>query len=421
MNANQAHVVERPPNGALTAPFAAGSLCCQIYSSFEGLDSLRTAWDDAVLAFNGSVYMTFDWCRIWWQFYGLGKRLCIAVFTHDTRIVAVIPLYFDDLGIRPAQVQVARLVGANIPPKVFNPPVDPAWAGPVFESLLKWLFSSGRCDIVSLGPISSLQTSFDILPQVVASLRHLVGAFSVEEGVHSVFCVPTSMEQYYEDLNKNERKNRRKYELRLLKKEYEVVTDIVREPQAVAAEFERFAPQHTAQWRCQGKPGHFGAWPRALEFNRALVQAQSQLGRARFLRISANGTVICSQYAFALGDAYYWELPARSVGEPWERFSLGPTGIVNMIAAGMQEGVQRIEGGLAHYDYKVRLNAREHTTRTFRLISARARTRISAGLLNFGRLGLLYGYHKIWYRRVVPRLPQRFSRAQWYGWLRLDF
>src|ERR1039457_704222 len=116
MNANQTHVVERPPNGAVPAPLTVGALSCQIYSSFEDLGSLRTAWDDAILAFDGSVYMTFDWCRIWWQFYGFGRRLCVAVFTHDERIVAIIPLYFDDIGLRPLHVRVARLVGANIPP-----------------------------------------------------------------------------------------------------------------------------------------------------------------------------------------------------------------------------------------------------------------------------------------------------------------
>jgi hypothetical protein len=201
--------------------------------------------------------------------------------------------------------------------------------------------------------------------------------------------------------------------------------DMAQGYQAMAAktppEFERFVPQHTAQWGCQGKPGHFGAWPDALEFNRALVQAQCKLGRTRFIRILVDNQVISSQYAFAFGDSYFWELPARATGDQWERFSLGPTGIVTMIAAGITEGRKRIEGGLAHYDYKLRLNAREHATRTFRLISARARSRVASRVLNLWRLSFLLGYHKIWYRRVAPHLPRRFWGPQWKSWLKLDF
>src|SRR5204862_8222110 len=55
---------------------------------------------------------------------------------------------------------------------------------------------------------------------------------------------------------------------------------------------------------------------------------------------------------------------SRSIGESWERFSLGPTGIVNMISSAMEEKLARIEGGLAHYDYKLRLNAKEYPART---------------------------------------------------------
>ena len=389
-------------------------LACTVHSSFQELEPFRQAWDDAVVRLGGSVYMTFDWCRVWWQFYGDPNSLRIYIFRRQERIVAILPLYVEALGIVPCQLRVARLVGANIPPKVFNPPVDPVASAEVFKTLIPRLFNFERCDILSIGPISGLHGASDSLSST--GFKH-----SVQEGVHSVFWLPKNMDEYYECLSKNERKNRRKYELRLLGKEYQVSTDVLREPAECAAEFEKFVPQHAAQWRQQGKPGHFGAWPRALEFNRALVQAQSALGRTRFLRILANGEIISSQYAFALGDAYYWELPARAVGEKWERFSLGPTGIVTMINAGIQEGLARIEGGLAHYDYKLRLNAKEHPVRTFRFISNRARSRFAASTFNLWRLGLLIGYHKIWYRRITPRLPPSFPQTQWKLWLRADF
>src|SRR5262249_6816037 len=139
------------------------------------------------------------------------------------------------------------------------------------------------------------------------------------------------------------------------------------------------------------------------------------------IRIVANNEVIANQYTFAFGNTYYWELPSRIVGEEWERFSLGPTGIVTMIEVGVKEGKERLEGGLAHYDYKVRLGAKEYTVKTVRVVAptlgARWRFRIFGALRQC--VGLLY--HKLWYRRIVPRLPARYWRPQWTLWLRLDF
>ena len=93
-------------------------------------------------------------------------------------------------------------------------------------------------------------------------------------------------------------------------------------------EFETFVEQHSAQWMAEGRPGHFGAWPRALEFNRELVRTQGALGRVRFSRILADDKVVSNQYVFAFGDSYFWELPARAMGPKWDRLSLGPAGVI---------------------------------------------------------------------------------------------
>jgi CelD/BcsL family acetyltransferase involved in cellulose biosynthesis len=283
------------------------------------------------------------------------------------------------------------------------------------------LFTQDACDLLSFGSVSELQPIVKCIGLVCSQRANFVRLGHTATGVHSIFHVPVNMEDYYESLSKNERKNRRKYELRLLKKEFETRVEVVSDPTLAGAEFERFAEQHRMQWNAEGKTGHFGAWPRALEYNRALVKAQGELGRLRFIRITANGQVIANQYTFAFGDRYYWELPSREVDSKWERFSLGPTGIVTMIEQAMTEDLRRVEGGLAHYDYKVRLGAKEYRTLTFRIQTTKPSARARIALFSFLRLAWSYGYHKLWYRRIMPRLPRKFWRPQSMRWLRLDF
>jgi CelD/BcsL family acetyltransferase involved in cellulose biosynthesis len=403
-----------------TDGMASSRLSCRIFDSFAGLDHLRLAWDQACLRAGGSVYMTYDWIRVWWAFYGKGAELKLFVFFTGENIEAVVPIYIVTLGWGPLRMRVARLVGANIPPKVFDPPVPESCAAEVMGHVVDHLFKDA-CDVFSFGPMSELHAVGKCVDAVCSQRTRLVKQGNLARGVYSIFHVPENMENYYASLSKNERKNRRKYELRLLKKEYDAKVDVVSDSTGVGIEFERFAEQHKLQWNSEGKTGHFGAWPRALEFNRALVNAQGAQGRVRFIRIMAAGEVVSSQYTFVFGERYFWELPSRAVHPKWERFSLGPTGIVTMIYQAAKEGMSSVEGGLAHYDYKVRLGAKERSTLTFRIVSARPAVRARFALLFLLRRAWSYGYHKLWYRRVMPRLPRKFWQSQCERWLKMDF
>lgn len=415
------NIATEHPEIVPVAATLSGALTCRVFQSFEGLDYLRAGWDQACVRAGGSIYMSYDWVRIWWEFYGRGAELRLFIFFDEQKVEAVVPIYMDALGWGPLRFRVARLVGANIPPKVFDPPVPESCAPGVIGRVVDQLFEQDACDLLSFGPVSELQPVAKCVEGVCSHRTRLVRLRAVARGIHSVFHVPANMDDYYASLSKNERKNRRKYELRLLRKDYETHVDVVSDAAQASEEFERFAEQHRKQWGVEGKTGHFGAWPQALEYNRALVRVQGELGRLRFIRIAANGEVIANQYTFAFGDRYYWELPSRAVDPRWERSSLGPTGIVTMIEQALKEGITSIEGGLAHYDYKVRLGAREYSTLTFRILRATPMALARFALFSLLRKCFSNVYHKMWYRRLMPRLPRGFWRAQSEQWLRMDF
>jgi hypothetical protein len=410
---------ERPAPAASSE--ADGPLTCRIERGFGSFDGRREEWDRSVEALGGAVYMTYDWVLTWWKFYGEGRDLRVFVFAAGERIVGLLPMYVDRLGVGPFSVRIARLVGSNIPPKIFNPPVDATWAPAIWARVVEELTGPDGCDILSIGPMSELHAPADALVRAGGACGDRVKRCEVQRGVHSVFHLPATMDEYFEALSKNERKNRRKYELRVLKKECDTRTEVLSDADVVEAEFDRFARQHASQWEAQGRRGHFGDWPKAEAYNRELVRAQSRLGRVRFVRIVADGEVVASQYAFMFHNTCFWELPARAVGERWDRFSLGPTGLVTMIDAAIREGAKRLEGGLAHYDYKLRLNAREQAALTVRLVANRMSSRIRAAAAGVFRLALLYAYQKVWYRRIVPRWPRLSRGPQWMLWLRLDY
>ncbi len=393
----------------------------RVENSFTALEDLRREWDEAVVELGGSIYMSFDWSRTWWEFYGMNKELRIFLFSVGDRLVGVVPLYIDHIGLRPLQLAVARLVCANIPPKAFHPPVHSNWAEAIFDSILGRLLEQDGCDLISLGPMSETCGFLEAFERAARKRSALCASVSRDRaGVHTVFHLPKTMEQFFEGMDKDERK-KRKYEMRLLSKEPSVTRDVISAPDTAESEFERFVDQHAAQWSNKGKLGHFGSWPRGRHYNRALVQSLSKLGRVRFVRILSEGQVISSQFAFALGDTWYWELPARVTDRKWNRFSLGTTGFFCLVEEALKEGSTRIEGGIAHYDYKQKLNGVEHAMEVLRVVANRPTSKLLTRGYGWLRQFLQLAYYKVWYARVSPRLPAPFRKPIWPFWLRLDF
>lgn len=397
-------------------------LTLRLERSFENTEFLQPEWDRVVAQLGGSVYMSYDWCKTWWKFYGCGKELRIFLFSAADNLVGILPFYIDNLGPRPFQLRIARLVGANIPPKVFDPPIHEDWVQPIWRETIAQLFGHDRCDLLSLGPVSELHKGTGFLHEGTGKALDGMGVkvAASSQTIHTIFWLPKSLDEFFEAMPRGERK-KRQYEIRLLKKETSATEDVVCEPGRIEQEFEDFTRLHTQQWQGKGKLGHFRSWPQGEDYNRALVRALGKLGRVRFMRIRAANRVVSSQYVFAFGNCYYWELPARAIGDQWQRFSLGPAGFLAMVDRAIQEGISRVEAGLAQYDYKRKLNGKEYAARTYRIVADSAASRLRVRVFNLLRTCLLWGYYKLWYSRISPRLPTRFRKPIWTVWLRFDF
>ena len=146
----------------------------RVEKSFSDLESLREQWDATAANLGGSIYMSFDWTRTWWEFYGAGKELRLFLFYLDGMLASVVPLYIDRVGFKPLHLAVARLVGPTSPRR-FNPPIHPDLADRIFQAILRQLFESDRCDVFNFGPVSDEHKASTALETVARSQTKLVG------------------------------------------------------------------------------------------------------------------------------------------------------------------------------------------------------------------------------------------------------
>ena len=389
----------------------------QIGRSFEEMHSLRQEWDRLVERTGAPIHLTFDWCRIWWKYYGGNRELLTFIFRKDQDLTGVVPMFVERTRMGPVSLRLAKLLVSDHTIAVCDPPVCTDDAHRVFESVLETLIGEYHCDVVTFGPISGLYHSLDILREACDSRQDL-GAIAHDKVIAplTTFGLPETFDDYVTSLRRGDRSNlRRRY--KHIAKTFEISEDVVREPGRAETEFESFRQMHERQWETEGKLGHFADWPMAGDFHLELVRSQAKLGRLRLYRLLADGEVISYQYAFAFGNCLHWILPARVVGKQWKRFGLGRLALATMIERAIGERLKRIEAGPGHYPYKTEMGGRESDLRSIVVVSARVRTKVRQRLFTIlaGALDLLY--YRLYFARIAPKLPWR-QGPLWRCWIR---
>ena len=265
------------------------------------------------------MYQTFDWCRLWWQYYGERRQLHLLLCFAGEELVGLVPAFIETLSLGPARLRVAKLVGADYTLQLCNLPVLPEVLPSVASWAIHHFLGEHRCDLLLLGPLSGPAARAEELIAVGREGRELVAKVeTLGDSCDTYFDLPGTFDEYLKAIGKQQRGNFNRT-LTQFSKSHRVAFDVVKEPDKLAAEFQSFCRLHNAQWRAEGKLGHFGDWPSAESFNRDLVRILGAQGMVRFHRILANDQVVSSQYSFVFGGTDYRRLPARC---------LRPNGIV---------------------------------------------------------------------------------------------
>ena len=398
-----------------STPVAADQLHLEVLRSFAEIAAIRAEWDAFVERIGSDVYFSTDWLEVWWKHYGSGRQLRLYLIRERGRMVAALPFCAETLWVGPLPVRVARLVGSDLTISVLAPPIELRCERAVITLILNELLIKEACDAVSFSPLSGASS----LPETAHTICAHNSVFQLTRneaiGPHSMFRLPETFEQYLKALPKQQRSIYVRY-LAQLSKRFQI-SHTVLEGQRAAEHFDQFVRMHDTQWRTDGRLGHFGDWPKSLAFNADLVQKLAEKKRARFYVLTGNGEPLSIYYAFVFGSTAYWRLSARIATVDMEKFRLGLIGLVKMIEALIAEGLQTIEGGPGHYDYKTRHGGIELPLG--RLVIARAGLlsgwKVRAVLLWSDLLNMLY--YRIWFLKVTTR-ALGLQRPLWRNWIR---
>ena len=384
-------------------------------TSFSDLNAIAGEWDEFISQSGSDIYFTTDWLAVWWDHYGENRRLYAFAIHHENEMIAALPFMVENFGIYPFSTRLARFVGADSTIPIFCPAVKSGYELDVINVILDELISNIKCDIVSFSPLSGETDFGPAVRKLNGGRQEFRIVFDDTDKTHVLFNVGTDFDEYMLSLPTKFRSELRR-RMRNLSKDYKVEYRTVGGADA-KNRFDSFVKMHQSQWSTDGRLGHFGDWPKSLEFNRSLVERLAPKDQVRFHEILGDGELLSSHYGFVLGQKGFARLTARKVDQEFSKLSLGNIANMKMLESFSEEGFCNIEAGPGHYSHKSSQGGVELSICHLVVSSSKISSRLKGALILAWADFLNFAYYRVWYLKLSPRFNLG-KRPLWRAWIR---
>ncbi len=392
------------------------TLVHSIHHNFDEVVYVQPEWDEFVERCGGDLFLTFDWCRIWWRHYGENRHLEIHLFRVGERLIGILPLFRETLRFGPMSARLIRLVGCDHSVTTCGFAIDSGWIREIVSSLVERITGGPAWDMIHLGPLPGYFIGSNAVARAFRAQRNIgfVSA-STDDGPQIVFDLPESYDTYLAALTSRERNNIRSRK-RKLEKTHSVIESLAT-GEDIPIWFDSFVAQHQRQWQAQNQLGHFRDWPESTEFHRELAMKLGELDRLRLLCLDVDGNPVGYQYNYRFGSRVHWVLGSRDHASYWDQYSLGRYLHCATVERSIAEGATQIDAMKGMYDYKVQLGGKVVGLQSISVVrrSTASAIRVCGVRLLARALHLIY--YRIWFNRVGSRFPS-LRRPLWRRWIR---
>jgi CelD/BcsL family acetyltransferase involved in cellulose biosynthesis len=389
----------------------------QVFNSFDEIASMQQEWDDFVEPIGGEIFLTYDWCRVWWKYYGKRRDLLVFVFKNNGSLCGILPMFLEKIWLGPVCVRVVKIVGTDFLPITVTVPVSHDVIYEVIHSFINKLRANYNWDILYIGAICGRYDSFDRLvgacAQATDSTCHVETKTS---GVQTYIKVAASWDDQLAIFSRKRRAEmRRKYD-RILKQGIQLES-IPATDDNFKQFFENFVQMHQSYWQSLGYSGHFGAWPEAYKFHREVAAVQLNRQRLKFYKIVLDGHSIGYRYSYKFGDTYYNYLYARSQFGKSKKIDFTRIDFGEMVKRAVKEDVKWFDFMRGKYNHKLQLGGQMFPINNIYIYSNKLPSMIRVNVFRSLAWMLNVCYSKIWRDRIAHRLGLKLGPF-WKAWLR---
>lgn len=323
------------------------------------IDSLRATW----LELEGtrtdcSVFMSWDWQRLWWRHYGTGLELRLLVVRDGSRTVGIVPLQLMRKrlgGVWPLRWLRPIGVGGDTAPDDLEPLWAPGYEQEAAEAAAAHLARRSDWDLFAASDLAPDGAWTCALRRALHNARL---PWWPGEPVPIVYgALPGTWEEFLEGLQRDRRQKLRRY-LRRFEEQPGAAFRLLGASTQVDAGFDELARLHRLRWSGRAREYGFSS-AQYLGFHRDLMHALHSRGRLRLYCLEIAGRAVAMLYGIRVGHTLHY---FQSGFDPaFARLSPGVVLVAQAIRASIAEGCSRFDMLKGDYGHKKHFF---HLTRT---------------------------------------------------------
>jgi CelD/BcsL family acetyltransferase involved in cellulose biosynthesis len=329
----------------------------------EAFSRLEQEWK-TLLPRSGAdtIFMTWDWQKTWWEWFGQGLRLCVVTIRDGKELVGLVPLYAEANATDQRTFRLAG--GVELSDYLDLVVTADSREAQTYEVFWRWLTNDGgdSWSLLDLHNVPASSPSIRRLPALAEASGDFLVSLDMEE-VCPVIALPSTWDEYLSSLSKKERHEIRR-KLRKINREASFGHYYANDPASLHGDVQDFIALH----RMSAGPKNVFMDEQKQGFFHALSEVALQNGWLRLAFLLVNGVKASAMLCFRYRDAFQ----VYNSGYNPELYPELSTGIV-LLAYCVQDA---IEDGLAFFDflrgeeeYKYRFGA--HRTEIYNLKVAR--------------------------------------------------
>ncbi len=212
---------------------ADGQIEFRCSSSFATLEDIRDEWDNFVQSVGGDIYLSFDWCAIWWDSYGRGRQLRVFEYRCNGALVGLLPMFVETLWVGPCWLKIAKIVGSDFTIAMVNLPILDDHSRAVIIQTIHELIEGEKCDAIHFGPLAENYPALEWLVESASDSDRVEVLRNQLQSPYSLFSLPETFAKYMESLDNRQRGNLRRGR-NLVERELDLSLDLVTDMATIA-------------------------------------------------------------------------------------------------------------------------------------------------------------------------------------------
>jgi CelD/BcsL family acetyltransferase involved in cellulose biosynthesis len=328
---------------ALQSRLGPSHIGVDVVSSVAGLDDLKADWERLVdLMDVPSPFLSWYWSRVWWEHFGGGHRMRVAVLREDGDIVGIAPFYLHRLALFNSAVPFGwpdRLT-EQIEPVIPGRPHDQ-----VHAVLNSWLLREH-----SLGMVAGIDRS----------VAQQFGARALRDDVWFEWReLPTSWDELLDSLTRSMRGNIRYYPRLLQRSGHTFKFRVASDAEAVRDALPTLFRLHTMRANVPGGEPHRDRLkePVRRRFLDDLAGVLAPHAEMKIGLLEVDGEEVAAQLWFERAGTIF--LHYSGYEPAWSRFSVAMVTTSEIIRQGIDRGMKRVEFLRGAKQFKSRWNTQQ--------------------------------------------------------------